>query len=457
MNFICCTAGPGNQMHHPVEPATRERISVRTGAVLCSIFFGASVTEAVSVNLLPLTLAIYTQNPTWIFWILAINPAFGFIAQPLVGLVSDRVWTRFGRRAVFLILSAPLVALSLLSIPWLGSLTSIVLAVVVLQFFQDVINGSDQPLIADVVPPEQRTTVIGLVKVAENFGFLLVLWIGMELVERHSNANDKELYGLPLYAVAAGCQLLFVGLAAFFLREQPIERQERPRLTPARYVRDFFDQPMLPRIASAYFLRAFARTAVVGSASLYAAQTLQLSESEYGRSWGVMPFVAVTSAIPLGLLVERFAKHRVLQLAFAGLIAACVVGYFGDGAGGLLLAAIVFGVADMTLEVTHKAYMSDHYPADLIGQLAGAVNCFYAAGRTAALILVGVFVRMANPDINWDSVAADTVVNYRVIWVISAVAAIIGMSILATTRDVRHEQKSQGDVSEAPREARPEA
>lgn len=436
-------------MLRPVEPATRERVSPRVSAVLCSIFFGASVTEAVSVNLLPLTLAIYTQNPTWIFWILAINPAFGFIAQPLVGLVSDHVWTRLGRRAVFLIGSAPLVALSLLSIPFLSSLSMVILAVVVLQFFQDVINGSDQPLIADLVPPEQRTFMIGLVKVAENFGFVLVMWVGMGLVEWHSEANDGELYGWPLYALAAGCQIVFVGLAAFFLNEQPLTRQERPPLTPGRYLRDFFEQPMLPRIAAAYFLRAFARTAVVGSASLYALKTLQLSESEYGRSWGVMPFVAVASAIPLGLLVEPFAKQRVLQLAFAGLIAACVIGYFGTGAGGLLLAGVVFGLADMALEVTHKAYMSDHYPADLIGQLAGAVNCFYAAGRTAALILVGVFVRMANPDINFDSVDADASVNYRVIWVISAVASIVGIVILATTRDARHEYKQQSHREQA--------
>ena len=97
------------------EPATQERLSARRAGVLSSIFFGASVTESVSVNLLPLTLGLFTLDPSIIFWVLAINPAFGFIAQPLVGVLSDHVWTRFGRRAVFLAISGPIVAASLLA------------------------------------------------------------------------------------------------------------------------------------------------------------------------------------------------------------------------------------------------------------------------------------------------------------------------------------------------------
>lgn len=425
-----------------IEPATRERLGLRRSAVLCSIFFGASVTEAVSVNLLPLTLVLYTRDPNVIFWILAINPAFGFIAQPLVGLVSDHIWTRIGRRANFLVTSGPIVAISLLVIPYLNSLLLLVLTVVVLQFFQDVINGSDQPLLADLVPPEQRTFALGLVKAAENLGFVFVLFMGMEWVEAYRQAHGETRYGMPLYATAAGCQILFVAVAALLLNEQPIQRQSRPPLTFRRYISDFFHQPMLARIAAAYFLRAFARTAVVGSVSLYALQTLHLSEQDYGSSWGLMPFIALTAGIPLGLAAERFAKHRVLQVAFSTLIAGCAAGYFAQGKTDLAIAAVVFGLGDMLLEVTHKAFMSDYYPADLIGQLAGIVNCFYASGRTAALVAVGWCVKLTNPSVDWSNTPDGASVDYRVIWIVSALAALFGIAVLATTRDLRHEARS---------------
>ncbi|MGD9854090.1 MAG: MFS transporter [Planctomycetaceae bacterium] len=434
-------------MDHPtsplVEPATRERLSIRRAGLLSSIFFGASVTEAVSVHLLPLTLALSTRDPVIITLVLAINPAFGFIAQPLVGVLSDHVWTRFGRRAVFVIVSGPIIAASLLWIPFSSSFELLVVTVVVLQFFQDVVNGSDQPLLADLAPPEQRTSTLGLVKSAENVGFLLVLSAGMPLVESYAKAHGEHRYGLPLYAAAAGCQIVFVALAALCLDEQPIPRQPRPRLSAARYVADFLHQPMLPRIAAAYFLRAFARTAVVGSAALYARHTLQMSEQEYGASWGLMPLIALVSGVPLGWLAERYAKQRVLQLAFTMLIAASGIGYCFGSAAGLTAAALVFGIGDMLLEVTHKAFMSEYYPADLIGQLSGAVNCFYAAGRTAALITVGWCVKLTNPTLDWASLPEDAQVNYGVIWLIASAAAAAGITLLTFTRDYRHEARTQ--------------
>jgi Na+/melibiose symporter-like transporter len=425
------------------EPATRVRLSVRRAGILFSVFFGASVTEAVSINLLPLSISLYTRDPNWIFCILAINPAFGLIAQPLTGLLSDRTWTRWGRRAVYLIVSAPLAAAGLLTIVFLDSLLWFIVVVVVVEFFQDVINGSDQPLIGDLVPPEQRTLALGLVKAAENLGFILVLFVGMPLVEAYRREQGDVRYGLPLYLAAAVCQLLFVAVAAAFLKEQPIIRQQRSRLSLKRYVTDFLDQPLLPRIAVAYFLRAFARSAVVGSVALYAHYTLRISEQEFGASWGLMPFVALTTGVPLGLMAERFAKQRVLQVAFTILITGCATGYLLRGTSGLVAASLIFGVGDMLLEVTHKALMSEFYPADLIGQLSGMINCFYAAGRMAGLVVVGQCVKLANPSVDWLSASQDAPINYDVMWLVSALAAVLGIVALSGVRDLRHEARWQ--------------
>lgn len=430
------------------EPATCERLSVRRGGILFSIFFGASVTEAVSVNVLPLSIAIFTEDPSVIFWILAINPFFGLVAQPLVGLVSDRVWTRIGRRAVFLVTAAPIVAAALVCIPFIETLSMLILVVVILQFFQDVINGSDQPLLADLVAPNQRTMVLGLVKAAENVGTILVLFVGMYLIELYRQTTANVLYGLPMYVIAAICQILCVAIPALFLSEKWIQRQSRPRLSLSRYIQDFLDQPMLPRIAVAYFLRSFSRSAVVGSVALYAYYTLKLSEDEFGASWGMMPLIAITVSVPLGVVAERFAKQRVLQVAFGTLILACLAGYLINGVTGFILAALIFGVGDMLLEVSHKAFMSEYYPADLIGQLSGTVNCFYAAGRMAGLVVVGQCVKWTNPNVDWEEMTATTFVNYNVMWLVCSIAALLGIVILSTVRDMRYIAQSFGNPSE---------
>ena len=422
----------------PLEPATREPVGPFRLCVLSSIFFGVAVTEACSVNLLPLTLALLTKDPQVIFLVLAINPAFGFIAQPLAGFWSDRVWTRFGRRAVFLIVCAPLVALSLVAIPFVSSLVMVVVLVVWLQFFQDMLNGTDQPLLADLVPPAQRTVVMGVVKSFDQLGFLCVLYFGMAWVGRHEAAQGGVHFGLPLYLAAAGCQFVFVLLPAFFLGEKRIDHPPRPKLTVKRYVQDFVHQPMLPTLAVSLFLRAFTKTAVFGSVALYATQTLQLSKESFGGAWAMMPFVALVLAIPLGLAAERFAKQRVMQVAFAVVIASCLVGYFTSTIVGLTVAAFLFGFGDMLIEVTQKPFMSEHYPKDIIGQLAGCINVFFALGRTFALVFVGWCVKWVNP-------AGVEVMDYHVIWIISGVSALLGILLLQRVRDFRHEARRNGE------------
>ncbi len=150
-----------------------------------------------------------------------------------------------------------------------------------------------------------------------------------------------------------------------------------------------------------------------------------------------MPFIALVLGIPLGILVERFAKHRVLQIAFGGIIVACVIGFHVTTPLGLAIAALFFGLGDMTLEVTHKAFLSDHYPPEKIGQLTGCVNIFYATGRTSALILMGFAIRWYN-----HGAPADLPLDYRVIWIVSGLAALLGIGILSAVRDRRFEERN---------------
>jgi MFS family permease len=155
-----------------------------------------------------------------------------------------------------------------------------------------------------------------------------------------------------------------------------------------------------------------------------------------------MPFVALALGIPLGLGVERFAKHRALQVGFLVIIAGSALGWFAESTLSIAGVALVFGCGDMILEVTHKAFMSDRYPADKIGQLTGAVNIFYAVGRTTALVFVGVLVKRLNPAVDWRSVDSIAQIDYSVIWIVAATAAIAGILLLNSVRDYRHEERS---------------
>lgn len=411
------------------------------------IFFGLAVTEEVSVNILPLTLKRMTEGlslelalpfalpglaPEGVVFIgsafvigliLALNPFFGFIAQPLVGLISDRVWTPVGRRAFFLILGAPVVALCLIAVPFAGALWQLVIVVVVYQFFQDVLWGSDHPLLADLFPSRQRGIVVACLTAAYQMGSVFVNRVGIAWVDSHEKAHGGELFGLPVYVAAAVCQVGCVMFLAFFLWERKYEnRRRRAKLTVRTYVKDFIDQPGLFRMGMINFLRAYMTTAATGFLVLFGTVTLAAEKVDYARYIGLLPFLSLVYIWIVGAVADRMRRDWFLIFGFAFCFVGYAIGSQSNSLFQLAVAFVVFRFAWAVVEVGYKSLITEFYPRELIGQLAGAINIFFATGRTLALVTVGAIIGMFGD-------------NYRVAWYIAMVAAIANIVMMLGIRD----------------------
>ncbi|HYD84261.1 MAG TPA: hypothetical protein VEA63_09415, partial [Opitutus sp.] len=71
----------------------------RTHVVWIALMYCATgLAEATSNYIMPDAIHRFTQNAFFISIILSLNPLFGFVAQPLAGWYSDRIWTPLGRR-----------------------------------------------------------------------------------------------------------------------------------------------------------------------------------------------------------------------------------------------------------------------------------------------------------------------------------------------------------------------
>ena len=419
-------------------PPTSERAKPRTVFVMSCVLFGVHFAEALSVNLLPLTLYLFTENAFFIGVILAINPIFGFVAQPIVGVLADRTWTRVGRRAFYFIIAAPIVAATEIAMPFATTLWLVVVLVVVMQFFVDVIFGAYHPLLAEMVPPRQRNFVAGVNLVAAQFGWIAVLFIGMPWVTSYRESHGEQLYGLPLYFMAAGVLLVFVGLVAFLLKEKRLDPvKPRARLTPKQYVRDFVDHPMLLRLGLVNLMRSLQRTAIAGFVALYATKMLLFEEAEFGQSWGYMPFIALIFAMPVALAMKRLNRQQAMVLAFLVMLVCSAIGYVADTPELLLVAAICFGLADVMIAMAHKTLCTDYFLQGMIGQQSTTMNIFYGVGRTLGLILVGATINYV-----FDN-------DYSVIWPISAILAVVGILVLLGVRDVRYENRAPGPAAAA--------
>ena len=127
-------------------------------------FFGVQIAYALqsaNISRIFATLGADPHNLSY-FWILP--PLMGILIQPIVGTLSDKTWTRFGRRIPYLFIGAAAAVLVMCLLPNAGSLglavgAAMIFGLIALMFLDTSINMAMQPfkmLVGDMVNEEQK-------------------------------------------------------------------------------------------------------------------------------------------------------------------------------------------------------------------------------------------------------------------------------------------------------------
>ena len=144
-------------------------------------FFGVQIAYALqSANISRIfsTLGADPHNLSY-FWILP--PLMGIIVQPIIGSLSDRTWTRFGRRIPYLFVGALVAVLVMCLLPNAGSFgmsvaTAMVFGLVSLMFLDTSINVAMQPfkmMVGDMVNETQKGLAYSIQSFLCNAGSLV--------------------------------------------------------------------------------------------------------------------------------------------------------------------------------------------------------------------------------------------------------------------------------------------
>ncbi len=151
--------------------------------------------------------------------------------------LSDRIWTKWGRRKPFYIISTLGCAVLLFALPLVGSLWMLIVAIVMYQFFVD-LNKPWEPLFNEVIPPTQRGRGGVFRMTSGNIGLLLFNWVLISQFDRiyefatpfGALSGEMVLYWtVALVMLATGLFLLW-----FVEESPPPVTEENPPLSEYR-------------------------------------------------------------------------------------------------------------------------------------------------------------------------------------------------------------------------------
>ena len=196
-------------------------------------FFGVQIAYALqSANISRIfsTLGADPHNLSY-FWILP--PLMGIIVQPIIGALSDKTWTRFGRRIPYLFVGAVVAVLVMCMLPNAGSLgmavsTAMIFGLISLMLLDTSINVAMQPfkmMVGDMVNEEQKSKAYSIQSMLCNAGSLvgylfpyLFTWFGISNIAPEGVIPDSVTYSFYVGAVILLLCVLYTGMS---VKEMP--------------------------------------------------------------------------------------------------------------------------------------------------------------------------------------------------------------------------------------------
>lgn len=165
------------------------------------------------------------------FWILP--PLMGLLVQPIVGMMSDRTWNRFGRRLPYLILGATIAVIVMCLLPNAGSFqftvaSAILFGLIALMLLDTSINMAMQPfkmLVGDMVNEKQKGLAYSIQSFLCNSGSIVgyifpicLGWIGLKNTAPNGVVPPTVIWS---FYIGAAILLLCVIYSLIKIKEWP--------------------------------------------------------------------------------------------------------------------------------------------------------------------------------------------------------------------------------------------
>jgi len=285
-------------------------------------FFGVSVIWSVYNAFVPIFLADrFLMAAGFIGFFMTLDNIAALFIQPAVGSWSDRIRTRIGRRMPFILIGAPLGAISFILLPGSQSLWLFFLAATCLLLSMAIWRTPVVALMPDITPSKYRSQANGIINFMGGIGAIIGLLGGAALYDM--NPSYPFWLGAGLVAISSILVLIFI--------KEPKKFDESPEETPSliesiKFILKDADRSAL-RMLLAIFFWFVAYNGIEAFFTLFAKNHLGLPESDGARLLGQLSLLFVLFSLPSGYIGAAIGRRKTIMIGII-LMALCIAAMF---------------------------------------------------------------------------------------------------------------------------------
>jgi len=311
---------------------TQLRLNWKNTFIIGLGFLGVGLVWPLYNAYMPILYSKFIESKTVIGYLMTIDNWLALTLTPLVGFLSDRTRTRFGRRIPYLLVFAPLSALFLMLIPvgWETGLWVLLGAAILMNLSMASWRSPIVALMPDVTPPPLRSKANGIINFMGGLAYIVAMFGGAILYRIYP--------GLP-FVGSALLLLVITAIFYFFIRE-PEHSTEKAERFQFALIRDRSAIFMLLAI----FCWFVAYNSLETWVTTYGREFLGMHEADVA---GLLTFSGgafLLFAIPSGFLADGIGRFKGLGRKRTIL-------------GGLLLMILAFFLLDLQANLKSAWYL----------------------------------------------------------------------------------------------------
>ncbi|MFR9503831.1 MAG: SLC45 family MFS transporter [Rikenellaceae bacterium] len=354
------------------------------------------------------------------FWILP--PLMGMIVQPIVGSMSDRTWTRWGRRKPYLFAGALVAVLVMILLPNSGSLGLAVHAAMsfglfMLMLLDTSINMAMQPfkmLVGDMVNDRQKSKAYSIQSFLCNTGSLIgfmfpfvLTWLGVKNVAVDGVVPDSVIYSFYIGAAILILCVIYTSLKVKEMNPQEYEAfhgiTEREKEGKRDFVSLLFAAPkvfwsvgLVQFFAWAAFMYMW--TYCTGATALNVwgeTATSSVGYQEAGNWVGVLFAVQALGSVVWAVIIPLFKSQKFcysVSLALGGL--GFILAMYMTDKYMLFIAYALIGCAWAATLALPFAILTNSLSGRNMGAYLGLFNCTICLPQIIAALVGGLLLKM---------------------------------------------------------------
>lgn len=351
-------------------------------------FFAISITWSVYNAFMPKILSDYIGSSALIGFIMTFDNYFALFLQPAVGVYSDRLNTRFGRRMPFLMVGMPLAALFTLLIPFQQSLMFLVFFIVFMNLSMSVFRSPVIALMPDLTRTEHRSKANSIINFMGGVGALIAFFIGSILWDFNE--------GFPFYLAGSLMLLSFFILFHFIKEKRDVinyeEAEEKVNL------KEGFKSAIANK--NALFLLLAILSWFIGFNGIetfftrYGEVYLGIKVSAASFSFAFISLAFLVFAIPAGFIGTKIGKKKSIVIGIVGIVIGFGVLFFLKDIIAIRFVFLIMGCLWAMVNINSYPFLAEMAPVGFIGTYTGLYYLFASIANIISPPLLGALLDM---------------------------------------------------------------